>query len=317
MGFLGNDELEHLLDQVYGVTVIDLSWYDSLYLKRVAAKLECADGWRKLKRYAGTEEALLRLYKKHQALVGAHLSGLPKWYATRAGKPYLKYGGELYYLIDWINGRTFQHSESDARSLGHTLATIHKTRPDLKAFRHPYWRARLRPSMNASRLLDKGISRRLPANARHFVEREGDDIQKTLQRSFHRLHSLHKHLRSGVVHGDVTVPNVLFVGKQAHLIDWERVDLGFPIEELAKTAMNTCHFSVSLVEQLLSGYGYHRFHRHEQALFSAFLEIPREVVHLLQRAANSGTKGKDEAQWDFIIATWEKRRELHRHFSVR
>ncbi|GMA62259.1 hypothetical protein [Alicyclobacillus fastidiosus] len=173
MGFSRKDELEHLLDQVYGVTVMNISWYDSLYLKRVAAKLECMDGWRKLKRYTGTEEALRRFYKKHQALVHTRLSGLPKWYKTRAGKPYVKHGEELYYLIDWVNGRPFQYSESDARGLGRTLGTIHETSPDLSAFRHPQWRVRLRPAVYASQLLQQGISRRLPTTARRFVEREG------------------------------------------------------------------------------------------------------------------------------------------------
>ncbi|EPZ48264.1 MULTISPECIES: aminoglycoside phosphotransferase family protein [Alicyclobacillus] len=317
MGDLPNRRLEEVLEDTYGLLVTQMSWHDSLYLKRVAAKVETSSGLLKLKRYTGSEQALRQYYRRYLALARTGFKGLPRWYRTAEGKPYVAVQDELFYLIDWIEGRPFRLSSTDARRLGEALAEMHRVRPDTAGFRKPRWRDQLRQVTQARRLLRGGIAERLPKDARRFIEQQESLLDETFRHVADSLTVRHRLLKSGVVHGDVTLPNILFVDHRARFIDWERLNVGFPLEELAKAAMNTCHFSILHVEHLLTGYDYDLLDHDQKEIFSTFFEIPREVVYLLLRASRGHSTKHDASMWTFVRDTWDARMALIRHFAAR
>ncbi|WAH35750.1 aminoglycoside phosphotransferase family protein [Alicyclobacillus dauci] len=304
-----------LIKAEYNLDVTDVSWHDSLYTSHVAARVKTRQGTFKLKRYSNRFLTLKQLYGRYQTLSSLRILGVPKWHLTTDGAPSTLYRSKAYYLVDWVEGRSFQHSYDDAMALGLLLREVHVgTRS--KEFQIPTLQHRLRPIMNAKEILRRHRYRNLPVQVDRFLQRESSFLQATMTRSVRTLTSLAGELEPKIVHGDVTIPNVLYQGKKAILIDWERVSLGYAMEELAKTAMNTCNLSTGLADHLLQGYGWDAISEPMQTAFRAFLQIPREVIYLLHLSVRKPAGDAERAQWQLIMQTWRDRKAFFAHYEV-
>lgn len=310
------DELITRVQSLYNLQIERVTWHDSLYAARVAARLDTGEKTYKLKRYVGSKEQLTRLYQRHQVLGGLRPQCLPKWYETVKHHPFFVFGSELYYLTAWKNGRAFAHTPEDARALGETLAQVHLSLPIGGSFDRVRIDQRLRPITQAKQILQRRRFQQLPTQVQRFLQRESPSIQAALTSSAHALTKLETNLQPVCVHGDVTVPNVLFEDDNACLIDWERLNLGYGMEELARAAMNTCNLSVSLVDHLLEGYHLSRLSDQDQYAFRAFLQIPREVIYLLHKSTKNQTGEAVRVGWQLVMQTWRDRRQLLSLYSL-
>jgi len=161
----------------------------------------------------------------------------------------------------------------------------------------------------------KGHSLRIPATARPFWKRIRPGILRDLNRAIETLTHVHSSLANCLVHGDVTVANVLMTDTKAQLIDWELLRSGYAMEELARSAMNVCNLSIPVVESLLDGYGATHWSQEERLAFAAFLRIPSEIVYLLRvRRRSAQQTDVDVAQWALLRRTWRQRQALVQQF---
>lgn len=313
---LRDKELLEAIRQKYHLHPTNLTWFDSLYRKHVAARFDTENRSFKVKRFAGARARLVRLAQQHAWLRNKTIAQMPKWYLTADGKDYFQCDGDLFYVTDWVDGRAFNHTEADAYALGQTLGEIHVPLPADSTFNVPQLERRLRPVIQAKRILQTRSFQQMPRGVRQFVRREMVSINQALDVSVTNLHRLKSDLRVSTVHGDVTIPNLLYRGRRAHLIDWELLGGGFASEELAKAAMNTCNLSGELVDKLLDGYGFRSWNAADKQAFQAFLHIPREVVYLLHRVGKSTPTKQDAAQWQLVMQTWRDRMALIERYPL-
>ncbi|MFD1677534.1 phosphotransferase [Alicyclobacillus fodiniaquatilis] len=295
----------------YNLKVDKLTWCDSLYLRRVAARLEARDKTYKLKRFAGTQQRLQTLANGYQQVAACRLHEFPTWHRTAQGKAYIRVQGQLLYLLDWVHGKPFEHTSAHAYALGRTLRKLHVPPRSRQSFTTPSLRRRIDQIEQVTTLLsNKDSTLHLPSVARDFITVQTDALVPLLKTSMRMLKELGPKLSYVMVHGDVTVPNVLMNGRTAVLIDWERLSLGFAMEELAKTVMNTCNLSIPHARALLAGYGWSSLSDDAKAAFGVFLQIPREVNYLLLRASRRRPSKADRAQWKLVMDTWAERQRL-------
>lgn len=300
----------------YGLSSTRLTWFDSLYATKVAARFESGGRLYKLKRFSGKRDSLETIAHRHLWLQKQVGSLLPTWRTTMAGRLYMEVADELYYVTEWVEGRPFDHTVRDARSLGAVLSRVHAFQPHTQYFHAPRLWHRLRTVVQAKRILSNGVVRELPDPMRSFLRKEQQTLRRQMDVTVKRLRVLATKLQPAVLHGDVTIPNLLYDKNGARLIDWETVDGGFAAEELAKTALNTCNLSIELVESLLNGYGWLQLSPENRAAFLYFLHIPREVVYLLHKAEKRSPNEQDRAQWQLVMQNWRDRQLLLNRYPL-
>jgi aminoglycoside phosphotransferase (APT) family kinase protein len=309
--------IEQGVQDAYGLYPESVKWFHSLYRKRVAARIQTEDRSYKLKRYSGSVPRLRRLHRRCSVVYEMKRVQLPTWYLAKDGRPYVGDKNNLFYLIDWVEGRPYGRDESDVHALGTLLRHLHRfPSTGSNAFDAPLLRTRLRAWDHTLKILKAKDYAGLPTHVRRFVLRESKYIEHIIKDSLRTLRRETEVLAPVIVHGDVTVPNLLYTDLGVVLIDWERVNLGFAMEELAKTTMNTCDLRLSMVDHLLDGYDLYRLSAQERAVFVAFLQIPREIVFLLHRAEQQRKVTQaDLKKWQLVIRTWSDRKNLLAHIE--
>lgn len=312
MGAYCDGEMKKAIQSAYGLPVDDVKWVDSLYAKSVVACLTAAGKRFAWKRWKTSASAIYGLYQKHRFVAEADLA--PIWHLTKNGQKTLTWQGNIYYLTDWADGRRFEANPDDAYALGGILRKLHSMdvsslgRDMAKPFAI---QSHLPRVYRVARLLQRDQTPvSCPTEARQFLARHRANILHDIEQSLDSLKSQQPILLPCLVHGDVTVPNVLIHHNQARLIDWERLGFGIAMEELAKTAMNVCNLSPQMVERLLDGYGKDSLATREMSVFRAFMRIPREVIYLLLRGNRQSISTADTSLWQQIISTWEDRQKL-------
>lgn len=317
MGAYRDVKMQKAIQMAYGVPVEDIKWMDSFYAKSVVACLTASGKRYAWKRCKVKQNAIGRLYRKHRLVAQAELA--PTWHLTKRGRRTLIWQGRTYYLTDWVDGQRFGTSPSHAYALGQTLGKLHNL--DTRRLTAPStasqeMRARCHRLHQAEHLLSRGnIPPSFPTDVKQFLKRHHSRLLSDIHQSLHILETQQAHLTLCLIHGDVTVPNVLIENEHARLIDWERLRMGFAVEELAKTTMNVCNLSPHMVERLLDGYGMVTLTRDERRAFQAFLQIPREIIYLLLRGNRRLFSATDTSLWRQIIATWEERQRLIHLFA--
>lgn len=313
---LKDSDIVAAMSASYRLSTDELTWFDSLYVHEVAARFEADGRFYKLKRFRGKLHDLERLAHRHILLQEKMRGVLPTWQVTTCAKPYIELGDNLYYVTDWVSGRTFGHTQSDAHALGRLLSYVHAFDPPDSGFQVPRMQQRLRTTVQAKRILGNGIAQRMPDPIRTFLRREAQSLREQMSIPLRQLRLSAGYLSPAVVHGDVTIPNLLYDEHRARLIDWETANGGFAVEELAKTAMNTCNLSIPLVDSLLDGYHFDALSPEQRAAFLCFLHIPREIVYLLHKAVRRVPNEQDRAQWQLVMQTWRDRETLLNRYPL-
>ncbi|UUZ84328.1 phosphotransferase [Paenibacillus sp. P26] len=225
--------------------------------------------------------------------------------------------GKQYYVTEWIQGRRMTRSSEELAQLGSMLAKLHSVSRNLKLPPPPISIIRkLTKNFAAFRRRLKKVKKK-PTNAGRWARDHGEACIELSRAGLQALRGpelralLRKENRHpALVHGDVTIPNVLVANGRVYLIDWDLMGRGASYYDLVVALTNTAGFSPARIAAFLRGYEQVRpLSRSEKKLVSALYRIPREAWYVCQYAANGLKHGQLLHNLD---RTWSQRLEAVR-----
>jgi Ser/Thr protein kinase RdoA (MazF antagonist) len=237
---------------------------------------------------------------------------MPQWMATRNGRLGVRVSGRPYYVTEWIEGRTMA-DEPDYVLLGQALAKLHSigsSAPETsRASTARQFRLLLSGAARFRRLLPR-LCRR-SGSAGHWYRKYGKKCVRLSREARHLVRGTlirelgpQENRQPVLVHGDVTLPNILVSPKGLMLIDWDTLQPGSAYFEAVKTLTNTTGFDPGKMGAFLTGYEEVRpLQRSERILIAALFRFPREVWYAADETA-SGNKG---SFFPIVKATWQDR----------
>ncbi|HEY2494484.1 MAG TPA: phosphotransferase [Paenibacillus sp.] len=301
----------------YGLHLRRVKTHDSLYKKNAVYCASTDKGRflikalyiRKLDQTL-TKEQLFSYIKK---LKKAHYPHCPKWLTTRSGKYYVNSNGKPYYVTEWITGRSLQNDVQDYEALGRALATLHtvykhdhakmssSTKKQIKNFQIQghLFQSHLR-KIHSKNTIPKKWFRKHGHQCIHLAHEAWGMMRTSEVR--HIIADEPNH--PALIHGDVTIPNIVINSKGLFLVDWDCLRKGSIYYEIAKTLSNTTQFNPEFIHGLLRGYvGIHPLKPAERLLISAFFRLPREAWVEAQRIS----QGRSHRGLALLALTWEGR----------
>jgi Ser/Thr protein kinase RdoA (MazF antagonist) len=108
----------------------------------------------------------------------------------------------------------------------------------------------------------------------------------------------------GLIHGDVTIPNIIINASGMFLIDWDGLRIGSTYNEIAKALSNTTYFNTRHISALLRGYEKIKpLIPAERLLISALFRLPREAW----REAKGIALNRGQRDFRVLEQTWDER----------
>ncbi|UUZ86080.1 phosphotransferase [Paenibacillus sp. P26] len=237
---------------------------------------------------------------------------MPAWLTTRSGRAWVRSQGRLYYGTEWIEGRLLQPSEQDYVRLGQAVASLHTACQDSLPASKSYTSMRIEEYRTQERLFRKRFKEvRRRSGAGVWFRGHGDECMALAREAWQLLaspevkHILDEEKRHPVlVHGDITIPNVMLTDSRLTFIDWDGLAPGSMYVEIARTASNTAYFNPDLISAFLRGYEEVRpLNAGERRLVSGLFRLPREAWS----TAFQVTKGRGRRKLRQLDTGWEAR----------
>lgn len=301
----------------YGHEAVSWETHDSYYQSGTVIRVKTRSGDLMVKPFRTDSSRLPNWVNCVEALNENHYRYMPHFLYTDKGRPYAGVNGHVFYVTDWVEGRTLPDTPSALYALGMALASLHSCTVPL--------RERMEESALVRRIRRYKTS---AATARGWDWSPADgDIEKRQwlwehQQTFHdmaeeawswldgaegREVSEIEKLTPPLVHGDITRFNVLVTGRSdLRLIDWDGLALGSAWVELANALSNTALFKPTLMEALLSGYTRIRsISQSERTVVAALFRLPREAWYA-RRTIGGSTHWNDELL-TVLQTTWTDR----------
>lgn len=294
----------------YGLQVHQIDSCRSLYNRSAAFRANTDRGTILIKPFKGQQSRLAQVSSRIEWLQKKGFQHLPKWFATKTGKRWVKHKGRLYYVSEWVEGSQLGDNLQDYELLGEVLGKLHKI---------SYRSSGSSPSTIAKIQLMKMENSKFRRNLRllkhhgtaagSWYREMGDrclvlaeEAWKILSRSDVRRVLVKE--KPNLIHGDVTRPNVICNASGVYLVDWEYTRKGTTYYEVAKTLSNITNFSVANMNAFLSGYVKHRpLKKEERLIISAFFRLPREAW----QAAAMLRANKNPPVFDILKSFWSNR----------
>jgi Ser/Thr protein kinase RdoA (MazF antagonist) len=302
----------------YGLHVHRIKALDTMYKKNVAYRVSTDKGRFLIKAFSNqraggrrfNKRRLISDIKKLKELQYPHIA---EWLTTETGKYYVNINNRYYYMTQWIKGQSLQNDSQQYQALGSALAKLHTlckgensteasfTKRQLDFFDHEnhLFRRKLK-HMQKSKTKTSSWFREhgkrclnLADEAREILE--NPEVQ-------HVLSEEKKH--PALIHGDVTIPNIVIHPSQLYLIDWDNLRKGSIYYEMAKTLSNTTGFKPEYMDALLQGYEkIKRLSTGERLLISALFRFPLEAWI---EARNEAAEGKRRG-FNILKKSWNDR----------
>ncbi|ARF66576.1 hypothetical protein B7C51_00335 [Paenibacillus larvae subsp. pulvifaciens] len=208
-----------------------------------------------------TREQITRLSSYIQKLKESGYPHLPNWLVTKSGQYWVSHNGRPYYMTDWVEGSGIQ-SEEDYENLGRALATLHNNCKDSlpSMSRYTYKQTKLFKLQDQLFRLQLLTIRRNKSKGKWFREHGGLCIELankswSILRKPETKQIMEEEINHpALIHGDVTLPNIIIHPSRPFLIDWDLLRMGSTYYETAKTLLNTTNFDPANISALIKGY---------------------------------------------------------------
>ena len=280
----------------FGLIPLNFKWFPSLYRRNAVIQIKTRRGHYALKPFyrnrlfkTSATQQMKKAAGHIRLLSNTGYAYMPKILNAKTGKLWTLRQGQPYYVTEWVQGRTLEHS-GDYANLGRAMAALHQSSnggpPGSKADSYTLKQIRLWKKQHRYFLRDKSGAVQKNAGYRRWHRQYRNDCRRLAERSWAEMRekgvaSLLRNERGHPrrIHGDITSANVIIADDdRLYLIDWDRVRFGSIYVELAKTLANTTHFNPEFIQLLLAGYEEIRpLKRTERKLISALFRLPREA----------------------------------------
>jgi Ser/Thr protein kinase RdoA (MazF antagonist) len=297
----------------YGLKITKLTPCSSYYKDNAAYKADTKEGAFLIKPFIGSL-AKLRKFSAHvQQLDEKHYRNMPAWRKSIDGSTWIRHKDKLYYVTDWIDGHPLGETEHDYKRLGKALAKLHTIR-----IRVDNWKSRnALKEVNKNRRQHDKFSRKFPALQEENSEQgiwyrlNGSHLKSLATEAWKILNKSSivrkiKHADPVLIHGDITIPNIINSSKRLYLIDWESCRIGSIYYEISRTLTNTTQFSTVRINAFLTEYmKYRPLDKQEKMIISALFRMPREVWNL----GLQSNRGNSSALYQIVRNSWTDRLE--------
>ncbi|MFD0694208.1 phosphotransferase [Paenibacillus sp. GCM10027628] len=305
----------------YGLRIRRIKSYDSLYKKNVVYRATTDKGkflikplnTRMQNKYLTKEQQAVKLFSFIRKLRKRHYPNFPGWLTTSSGKYYVNKNGKPYYMTEWINGRSIQIDAKDYEALGKALATLHTICKDRLPPMSPFTRQQINLFKREERLFRlrlKNVQKKR-SSAKRWFEKHGNRCIELANEAWriietHDVRRILSHEKNhpALIHGDVTIPNIVINEKGLFLIDWDSLRMGSTYYELAKTLSNTTYYNPDLLSAMLRAYEEVKpLKPAERLLISALFRLPREAWI----AVRNLTFGRSQHYFRLLERSWDIR----------
>lgn len=251
----------------------------------------------------------------------SHYPYAPQWLKTKSGKFLVSWHGRPYYMTEWVTGRGLNREPEDYVSLGKALGHLHKLRRIHRTPTPLYTQQRIKTFKAQSHLFQQHLnyirnknnesSRWLEKHGEHCVQLSNEAWGIFQDPKVRRLLAREKR-HPTLVHGDVTIPNIVIHHRGLVLIDWDCLRTESMYYEVAKTLANTTAFKPTLIDGFLQGYESIRpLKSSERLLISALFRFPREAWNVARKTAT----GRSYHELDILDQTWSDRLNAINHLD--
>ncbi|SDN58782.1 Phosphotransferase enzyme family protein [Paenibacillus sp. yr247] len=307
----------------YGLRLRRIKTYDSLYRKNAVYRASTDKGkflikamnFRTLEKNLTREQHVNRVFFYIKKLKDCKYPNFPNWLTTSSGTYYVNKYGRHYYMAEWIRGRGMQDDVQDYEALGRALANLHTICKDhLSSRSMSYFTKR---QINLFKLEDRLYRLRLPniqkkkTIAKRWFEKHGERCRALADEAWDMLGTSEvKKILSkeknhpALIHGDVTIPNIVVNPNGLFLIDWDSLRMGSTYYEIAKTLSNTTFYKPVQISALLRGYEeINPLKSAERLLISALFRLPREAWCEVRNII----LGRSQRGFHVLEQTWDER----------
>jgi Ser/Thr protein kinase RdoA (MazF antagonist) len=305
-----SNKIRSILNE-YGLRIHDLHTCRSLYKEAAAYRAATDGGSVMIKPFKGKPERLFRICSRIEWLNRQGFPHMPRLLTTIKGDRWVNSTGQLFYVMEWINGSELGDNERDYESLGEVLAKLHtiSIAPSFRTSVHSI--RKFDHFMQKNRIFVQQLpflQRKKGVIGKWFREK-GQSCQALAERGWStirqpRVQQMLLREKPALIHGDVTRPNVILNENGLYLIDWDYVREGSTYYEVSKTLANLTNFSIVNMRSFLRGYEKHRpLCREERLIISSFFRLPREAWI----AASALRSGKKSSVFDILEKSWSDR----------
>jgi Ser/Thr protein kinase RdoA (MazF antagonist) len=305
----------------YGLRLHNVVAYDSLYKQNAAFRASTDKGTFLIKPFhkrvhgtkSGTKGQITRVSSFFHKLKKSGYSHAPNWLTTKDGRYWVNLNGRLYYMTEWLEGRSIQmDNDRDFSLLGRALANLHTSCQDTLPAMSPYTQKQITLLQAQDRLFQLRLKdiQSLTAPGKWFRSHGGKCCELTRE-AWEIIHT--REVKRSIkeetnhptlVHGDVTVPNVIINSNGLFLIDWDCLRMDSTYNEIAKTVLNTTGYNLAYIHAFLHGYQEIKpLKPAERHLITALYRLPREAWY----AAGSLVLGNTPPIFRILQHTWENR----------
>jgi Ser/Thr protein kinase RdoA (MazF antagonist) len=300
---------KHITTQ-YGLRLRRVKSFDSLYKKNVVYRVSTNKGRFLIKAFSGRlldgksfdKEKLISNIKK---LKKSQYPYITRFLTTKSGKYFVNANNKSYYMMEWIKGNPLQNDAEHYEKLGEALAKLHTSYKDSHYSVSSFTKRQIKIFEIQNRLFQfrlKLIKKKKASPSIWFKDHgkqciglanEAWEIIKKPE--VQRVLSKEKK-RTALIHGDVTIPNILVHSSELFLIDWDSLRKGSAYYEIAKTLSNTTYYRPEFIDALLRGYeNIKHLSLGERLLISALFRFPREAWN---EAKNVTYRRKVKGTWN-------------------
>jgi Ser/Thr protein kinase RdoA (MazF antagonist) len=279
----------------YGLKLYHIKPYDTLYKKNAVYRVSTNKGKFLIKEFSrrtlGTklskEQQRNQLSTYIKKLKDCRYPNFAKWLTTNFGQYYVIKNGRPYYMTEWIEGRRMKYDVQEYEALGRALANLHSICKDCRSSRFSFIKRQIKLFKYEDRLFQLRLTsiQKKKTFAKRWFQKHGDQCGELANEAWkiigtpevkRIISKERKH--PAFIHGDVTIPNIVFNSSGMFLIDWDCLRMGSTYNEIAKTLSNTTYYNPVHIDALLRGYNIIKpLNSAERLLISALFRLPREA----------------------------------------
>jgi Ser/Thr protein kinase RdoA (MazF antagonist) len=306
---------KHITTQ-YGLRLRRVKSFDSMYKKNVVYRASTDKGRFLIKAFSnrlldGKSFSKERLVSNIKKLKKSQYPHIARFLFTKTGKYFVNTNNKSYYMMEWVKGHPLQNDVQHYEKLGRALAKLHTSCKDIHYSLSSFTKRQIKFFENESRLFRLRLKLIQKKKASNWFKDHGKQCIGLANEAWEiikkpevqRVLSKEKK-RSALIHGDVTIPNILVHSSELFLIDWDSLRQGSAYYEIVKTLSNTTYYRPELIDALLRGYEKIKsLSPGERLLISALFRLPREAWNVARNKAY----GRKQRGFDIVKGSWNDR----------
>jgi Ser/Thr protein kinase RdoA (MazF antagonist) len=308
----------------YGLQLYRIKPYDSLYKKNAVFRASTNKGKFLIKSIHKRTYGMKLTKEQQSDQLSSYIKKLKaykypyyaNWLTTKSGRYYMNKNGKPYYMTEWIKGHSLQNNVQDYEALGRALANLHTLYKDSHSSKISFTKRHIKLFKHQERLFKLRLTvlrekKTFAKKCKKWFRRHGDRCKALTNEAWKIFRTpevkqiISEEIKHpALIHGDVTIPNIIINSRGLFLIDWDCLRKGSTYNEMAKALLNTTNYNPVHMEALLRGYEELKpLKSAERLLICGLFRLPREAWS----EARNIVLGRGHRSFRLLKQTWDER----------